>query len=816
MKNLKDTGLVLKTIKPGLSYEELLTELNYNFEQLLHHPGFKGIPGDTIVGPPGQSTRGSKWVFVDFVKFHTVYPFVNSSDQLNLTFINSEFANSPDKFYSAIYIPNDTQLIVGDIIVLPSGNILELVNLNGEILFVDTGIVFSQISQITKEEVITLILQYLGNQTDDGSNIMKSFNVVAKNANDSQPALNTTMTQGSAIDLVMQGSGPGYPLTNYSVVAPNEGSVTDATKLMLLSGSVSAYHLLLQNTQTTLTNQYAPQVNTMPAMTVLQNNDVNGIIFGNQSAGTFRNFGRLYRSSTATILTSSFSPLQAEYSELILANNIFTVRSPSTTINSDVLTSYAGTLNLRHIRSNTEDLLQLGVSISSGSTTAETYRTKKVLITASEELLFNVTGLYDASILSTTASGKVSATYKIMTALNNSTFEVPTSSLIKQLVESIYLRLEKLENADGPDLSLVFGQRRFVNTGDIDLNSLLLFGTTTVNPGINIINGPTIVNSQFPEMSIGSGYTYENTLINVFRTVRPGTNVYDFVQEVFFPYKKNYSTAIPTDKRYIKFHRVGSGPLTGVIWGSWNKMLDSYDTIFAGNDGVEVSGSMNQQSLQVKHKSKNPTLNNITVTGTKVVQKLGFDNYGHVTSATTVDLSDHFIPITAIDIKNLMLRLKRLEYFVKPFEAEGTMMFWNKSADLIPLGWQEVANWRSRMPIGWNPHEVEFNEVGKFAGEKEVVLSELNFPPHDHFIFSSRSVGRRNITDVGYTNNAPAPDQAWDGTPTYRIAPGNGPAVAGKTSKAGNSSGYATPHNNMPPYRVVMFIEPIPGYTGWQ
>ena len=138
MKNLKDTGLVLKTIKPGLSYEELLTELNYNFEQLLHHPGFKGIPGDTIVGPPGQSTRGSKWVFVDFVKFHTVYPFVNSSDQLNLTFINSEFANSPDKFYSAIYIPNDTQLIVGDIIVLPSGNILELVNLNGEILFVDT------------------------------------------------------------------------------------------------------------------------------------------------------------------------------------------------------------------------------------------------------------------------------------------------------------------------------------------------------------------------------------------------------------------------------------------------------------------------------------------------------------------------------------------------------------------------------------------------------------------------------------------------------------------------------------------------------
>jgi microcystin-dependent protein len=141
---------------------------------------------------------------------------------------------------------------------------------------------------------------------------------------------------------------------------------------------------------------------------------------------------------------------------------------------------------------------------------------------------------------------------------------------------------------------------------------------------------------------------------------------------------------------------------------------------------------------------------------------------------------------------------------------------------LIPLGWQEVANWESRMPIGWNPTDVDFNTVGKLGGEKEVRLLDVHFPPHDHYMFSDPNNSTTfDLSGSGNQNKyirstAGSGQGVGPNDYSYRMRGVNETANLGKTSKFGNSSSMATPHNNMPPYRVVMFIEPIPGYTGWQ
>ncbi|MDB0600682.1 hypothetical protein PL373_05895 [Tenacibaculum maritimum] len=136
---------------------------------------------------------------------------------------------------------------------------------------------------------------------------------------------------------------------------------------------------------------------------------------------------------------------------------------------------------------------------------------------------------------------------------------------------------------------------------------------------------------------------------------------------------------------------------------------------------------------------------------------------------------------------SLMNRLDSLEKKAAVYTQGGGMVLWNKPANEIPEGWQEVVNWRGRMPVGFNPNESEFNQLGKTGGEKTHRLTIPEMPRH-RFGFPPGAGGDNGATRITSGNS--------DGTQSLENA---------FTLYLGNDQ----PHNNLSPYRVVMFIEYI-------
>ena len=112
------------------------------------------------------------------------------------------------------------------------------------------------------------------------------------------------------------------------------------------------------------------------------------------------------------------------------------------------------------------------------------------------------------------------------------------------------------------------------------------------------------------------------------------------------------------------------------------------------------------------------------------------------------------------------------------------MVLWNKPAVDIPTGWQEVIDWRGRMPVGFDNVQSEFNVMGKTGGQKNKTLSIAEMPSHTH--------------DIDLV------DETGSGAP----AGGNPAGVSNGTGKT-KSQGGGVPFSIMNPYRVVMFIEYI-------
>lgn len=135
---------------------------------------------------------------------------------------------------------------------------------------------------------------------------------------------------------------------------------------------------------------------------------------------------------------------------------------------------------------------------------------------------------------------------------------------------------------------------------------------------------------------------------------------------------------------------------------------------------------------------------------------------------------------TITTINNTFVNLQKI---LAVFIPGGTMMFWNKPANTIPAGWQEVVDWRGRMPIGLLPTDSDWDAVGKEGGEKTHKLTIPEMPSHSH----GANTGREKV-----------------GTGNQNGASANG--GTGSNISITNTGG-DQPHNNMPPFRVVLFIE---------
>ena len=129
-------------------------------------------------------------------------------------------------------------------------------------------------------------------------------------------------------------------------------------------------------------------------------------------------------------------------------------------------------------------------------------------------------------------------------------------------------------------------------------------------------------------------------------------------------------------------------------------------------------------------------------------------------------------------------RIKALENKKSPVPI-GLIAIWGKPAsEPIPEGWKECTDLRGRMPLGWNPDDAEFNQIGTMGGEKTHALTIAEMPAHSHKVpvFARGSA----------SGNAHGHPDDW---------------IDDRRTVDSFSVGGNQPHNNMPPYRIIKFIE---------
>ena len=73
MNNLADSGLNLRNIEIR-NLAQIVSDVNYNFTQMLQLSGFRGLVGESgqsIIGDKGE--RGNVWIFANSIDFINNY-----------------------------------------------------------------------------------------------------------------------------------------------------------------------------------------------------------------------------------------------------------------------------------------------------------------------------------------------------------------------------------------------------------------------------------------------------------------------------------------------------------------------------------------------------------------------------------------------------------------------------------------------------------------------------------------------------------------------------------------------------------------------
>ncbi|KIO75941.1 hypothetical protein TH53_17930 [Pedobacter lusitanus] len=147
----------------------------------------------------------------------------------------------------------------------------------------------------------------------------------------------------------------------------------------------------------------------------------------------------------------------------------------------------------------------------------------------------------------------------------------------------------------------------------------------------------------------------------------------------------------------------------------------------------------------------------------------------------------------SVDLAALRNEVDTLKKIAAPFSGGGGMVLFKKPFNQIPLGWAEVAEWRGRLPMGWNPDDYRFSSVGQNGGAASHSLNESQLPilSNDRAGLQRQSYWGENVT----SKNTDDRDSGKEPDILNHIGwPGTGAQI-----------------DHLNPYRIVMFIEYVGG-----
>ncbi|WP_185248996.1 phage baseplate protein [Chryseobacterium bernardetii] len=212
---------------------------------------------------------------------------------------------------------------------------------------------------------------------------------------------------------------------------------------------------------------------------------------------------------------------------------------------------------------------------------------------------------------------------------------------------------------------------------------------------------------------------------------------------------------------------------------------------------LEFKGALKQSTVIVKEEVKKLMFEN----GEKDFETYRYATFGFSPSGFNwVD----FKRVTALN--TLEERISRLEKASAPIIKGGARVLWNRPAKDIPDGWEEDKAFAGKMPVGLDTSDSDFDTIGKEGGEKTHTLTIAELPKHYFKIFGGSGIDTAKIMNntegtAASQGDSPSANEDWN----YEITSSAGEAFAGKTNTLGNNQ----EHNNMSPYRIVMWIKYI-------
>ncbi len=225
-------------------------------------------------------------------------------------------------------------------------------------------------------------------------------------------------------------------------------------------------------------------------------------------------------------------------------------------------------------------------------------------------------------------------------------------------------------------------------------------------------------------------------------------------------------------------------------------------TIFYNGEFLKFVGGIEQSTFLIRETAETKEFQNGDV---KIIFKNRFAEFG--TGIDAIDWADFKRPL---DLLSISERLNSLDKKTAVFQTGGAMVFWNKPVSDIPEGWQEVTDWRGRMPVGLDTLQSEFDTIGYQGGSKTETLSENQLPAHNH---TGNAVSAGNHSHTLFFSEYAT---GSDGGPGYDGGNNKYQPNINKTTSTGgghshtlniNNAGGGHSHNNLPPYRTVLFIE---------